>query len=151
MIKFYNTKMLSPNVLDVPDVPGSDPVMPGKGTYAYDKMGIEYAKSLLPTDPSNSFVTQATENVITYFESDHPVETEEPDAEKQIIYNHDYILQVDPSETALVRESKEMLDAAIRSSVAQSIEPPEESYDPGTGPVVEPVTDPDDPGTGQNA
>lgn len=141
MIKFYNTKMLSP------EDPGSGSDMPGKGTYARDKMGIEYAKSLLPTDPSNSFVRKATENVITYFESDHPVETEEPDAEKQIIYNHDYILQVDPSETAMVGESKEMLDASFRAYVAESIEPPEEPDDP----VVEPVTDPDDPGTGQNA
>lgn len=141
MIRFYNTKMMELSGSEG----GSD--TPGKGTYAYDKMGIEFAKSLLPTDPSNSFVTRATENVITYFESDHPVETEEPDAEKQIIYNHDYILQVDPAEEALVRESKEMLDAAIRTSVAQSIEPPEEPDDP----VVEPVIDPDAPGTGQNA
>lgn len=125
MIKFYNTKMMGPGVST-----------PGKGTYAYDKMGIEYAKSLLPTDPSNSFITRATENLITYFESDHPVETEEPDEEKQIIHNHDYILQVDPSESALVRESKEMLDAVIRASVV---------------PVEEPTTDPDDPGAGQNA
>lgn len=133
MIKFYNTKMMSP------EDPGSNPVMPGKGTYAYDKMEIEAAKSHLPTDPDPTFVTQAMENVITYFESDHPVETEEPDAEKQIIYNHDYILEVDPSKTALVRESKELLDAEIRAGVAQSIEPPEE-----------PTTDPDDPGTSQN-
>lgn len=134
MIKFYNTKMMSPNV---PDIPGSDPVMPDKGTYAYDKMGIEYAKSLLPTDPSNSFVTRAMENVITYFESDHPVEKENPHG--PTIYNHDYKLEVESSETALVRESKEMLDASIRTSVAQSVEPPEE-----------PTTDPDDPGTSQN-
>ena len=145
MIKFYNTKMMSP--LD--EEPSGDPVMPGKGTYAYDKMGIEFAKSLLPTDPSNSFVTRATENVITYFESDHPVEKENPHG--PTIYNHDYKLEVESSETALVRESKEMLDASIRISVAQSIEPPEESYDPGTGPVVEPVTDPVTPVPGQNA
>lgn len=133
MIKFYNTKMMSP--LEEPSGDSLDPVGPvtsEKGTYAYDKMGIEFAKSLLPTDPSNSFVTRATENVITYFESDHPVETEEPDAEKQIIYNHDYILQVDPSETALVRESKEMLDATIRANAVQSFEEPDDSDDPGT-------------------
>lgn len=141
MIKFYNTKMMSPNI---PDVPGSDPVTPGKGTYAYDKMGIEFAKSLLPTDPSNSFVTRATENVITYFESDHPVETEEPDAEKQIIHNHDYTLQVDPSESALVRESKEMLDASIRDSVAQSMITPDSFF-------VEPTTDPVTPVPGQQS
>lgn len=114
MIKFYNTKMLSPNV-------PTGPVMPEKGTYAYDKMGIEHAKSLLPTDPSNSFVRQATENLITYFESDHPVEKENPHG--TTIYNHDYKLEVESSETALVRESKEMLDAKIRSDVAQSVEP----------------------------
>ena len=131
MIKFYNTKMLSP------EESSGDSSTPGKGTYAYDKAGIEYAKSLLPTDPSNAFVTRATENVITYFESDHPVETEEPDAEKQIIYNHDYILQVDPSESALVRESKELLDASFRAYVAESIEPPEEPV-----PFVDPTTDP---------
>lgn len=135
MIKFYNTKMMSP------EDPGSGSDMPGKGTYAYDKMGIKYAKSLLPTDPSNSFVRQATENVITYFESDHPVEKENPHG--TTIYNHDYKLEVESSETALVRESKEMLDAKIRSDVAQSIEPPEESEDP--------VEEPDAPGTGQNA
>lgn len=136
MIKFYNKKMLSPGESSG----GSD--MPGKGTYAYDKMGIEFAKSLLPTDPSNSFVTRATENVITYFESDHPVEKENPHG--PTIYNHDYKLEVESSETALVRESKEMLDASIRDSVAQSFEESE-------GSIIEPTTDPDDPGTGQNA
>lgn len=122
MIKFYNTKMMSP------EDPGSNPVMSGKGTYAYDKGMIERVKSLMPSvpDPIPEFVRQATENLITYFESDHPVETEEPDAEKQIVYNHDYILEVDPSKTALVRDSKELLDAKIRFGVAQSIEPPEE-------------------------
>lgn len=133
MIKFYNTKMLSPNV---PDVPGSDPVMPDKGTYAYDKMAIEELKADFPENPDYTLVESMTENVITYFESDHPVETEEPDAEKQIIHNHDYILQVDPSETALVKESKELLDADFRAYVAQSIEPPETSDDPV--PVVDP-------------
>lgn len=132
MIKFYNTKMMSP------EDSGSGSDMPGKGTYAYDKMGIEYAKSLLPTDPSNSFVRQATENVITYFESDHPVEKENPHG--TTIYNHDYKLEVESSGTALVRESKEILDAKIRSDVAQSFETPEDS-----------VEEPDDPGTGQNA
>lgn len=136
MIKFYNTKMMS----QLDEEPSGDPVMLGKGTYAYDKMGIEFAKSLLPTDPSNSFVTRATENVITYFESDHPVETEEPDAEKQIIYNHDYILQVDPSETALVRESKEMLDASIRTSVAQSFDDPVVVIGPSSPDPVTPVS-----------
>lgn len=131
MIKFYNTKMMEQSASDG----GSD--TPGKGTYGYDKMGIEYAKSLLPTDPSNSFVTHATENVITYFESDHPVEKENPHG--TTIYNHDYKLEVESSETALVRESKEMLDAKIRKVAELSIEPPEESEES------------DDPGTSQNA
>lgn len=118
MIRFYNTKMLSP----LTDEPSGDPVTPEKGTYAYDKMRIEHAKSNLPTDPDPSFIHAETENAITYFESDHPVETEEPNAEKQIIHNHDYILEVTPSEDALVRASKELLDAEIRASVVPSIE-----------------------------
>lgn len=136
MIKFYNTKMMSP------EGPGSNPVTPGKGTYAHDKMVIEYAKSILPTDPFSSFVRRATKNVITYFESDHPVETEEPDAEKQIVYNHDYVLEVDPSEDTLVRESKELLDADIRAAVAQLFEESE-------GSIIEPTTDPVTPVPGQ--
>lgn len=129
MIKFYNTKMLSPNAGNVP----TGPVMPGKGTYARDKMGIEYAKSLLPTDPSFFFVRQATENLITYFESDHPVEKENPHG--TTIYNHDYKLEVESSESALVKESKELRDAKIRSDVAQSIESPEETTTDPVTPV----------------
>lgn len=121
MIKFYNTKMLSP----------AGHVMPGKGTYAYDKTIIDN----IPEDLETFSVDHLTENVLTYLESDHPVETEEPDAEKQIIYNHNYILEVDPSKDALVRESKELLDAKIRSDVAQSIDP------------VTPVPGKIDPGT----
>ena len=128
MIKFYNTKMMSPDSGDV----SNDPVMPEKGTYARDKLFIDMPKENLPEEPNADLIESVTENFITYLESDHPVETEEPDAEKQIIYNHDYILEVTPSETALVRESKEMLDAKIRTDVAQSIEPPEEPDDPGT-------------------
>ena len=120
--------------------------MPDKGTYAYDKMAIEELKADFPENPDYTLVESMTENVITYFESDHPVETEEPDAEKQIIYNHDYILEVTPSKDALVKESKELLDADIRAYVAQSIEPPEESDDP----VVEPTTDPVTPVPGQS-
>lgn len=139
MIKFYNTKMLSPG-----ESSGNSD-MPGKGTYAYDKTGIEFAKSLLPVEPSDGFVTQATENVITYFESDHPVEKENPHG--TTIYNHDYKLEVESSETALVRESKELLDAEIRAGVAQSIEPSEASDDP----VVVPTTDPVTPVPGQQS
>lgn len=125
MIKFYNTKMMSP------EDPGSNPVMPGKGTYARDKMMIDMSKEDPPEQPDATLISDATENVITYIESDHPVEKENPHG--TTIYNHDYILEVDPSETALVRESKEMLDAKIRSDVAQSIEPPEE-------PTTDPLT-----------
>lgn len=121
MIKFYNTKMMHV---------GS--AIPGKGTYAYDKMGIEELKPDFPEKPDDGLISAITENVITYFESDHPVETEEPDAEKQIIHNHDYTLQVDPAEEALVRESKEMLDAKIRANVVQSFEEPDDSDDPST-------------------
>lgn len=130
MIRFYNTKMMSPDELV------SDPVTPGKGTYAYDKVIIDN----IPEDLETFSVDQLTENFLTYLESDHPVETEEPDAEKQIIYNHDYILEVTPSKDALVRESKELLDAEIRAGVAQSVEPP-----------VEPTTDPVTPVPGQQS
>lgn len=139
MIKFYNTKMMSP--LD--EEPSGDPVMPGKGTYAYDKIKIEAVKADFPEEPDPTLITAITENAITYFENDHPVETEEPDAEKQIIYNHDYILQVDPSETAMVRESKDILDASIRADVAQSIGQLEDivvgSISDGDDPVVDPA------------
>lgn len=136
MIKFYNTKMMSPNVVE----PFDDPVTPGKGTYAYDKMGIDALKEDI-LEPDAGIIASATENVITYFESDHPVEKENPHG--TTIYNHDYKLEVESSEDALIRESKEMLDAKIRSDVAQLIEPPDDSTE-------EPTTDPDDPGTSQN-
>ena len=110
MIKFYNTKMMSPLA--------GDPVMPDKGTYAYDKIKIEAVKADFPGDPDPDLISGITENTITYFESDRPVETEQPDAKKQIIHNHDYTLQVDPAEEAFFRESKERLNRRVRAYVA---------------------------------
>lgn len=135
MIKFYNTKMLSP------DASSGDSDTPGKGTYAYDKMRIERFKNKFPDVPDAGFVNAVTENVLTHFESDHPVETEEPDAEKQIIYNHDYILEVDPSKSVFVRENKELRDADIRANLAELIL---------ADPVADPPTDPVTPVPGQS-
>ena len=99
---------------------GSGTSEASKGTYAYDKTNIETIQAMQSdADISNSVANSVpTENALTYLVSDHFVETEDPDTEKQIIKNHDYILEVDPAKDAAVKSGKETFDANAREAVA---------------------------------
>lgn len=122
MIRIYNTKMMDS---------GSE--VPGKGTYAYDKIVIDELKEDSP-EPAGGLISGVTENVITYFEIDHAAETDNPSESKQIIYNHDYVLEVDPAKDDLIRKSKELMDASIRASVVNGgqTDDSSEPLDPAT-------------------
>lgn len=99
---------------------GSGTSEASKGTYAYDKFAIDKIK----TSPSDSKISKAvaagwpTENALTYFVSDHFVETDDPDSDKKIIKNHDSVLEVDPAKDAAIKAGKETLDANAREAVA---------------------------------
>lgn len=99
---------------------GSGTSEASKGTYAYDKFAIDTIK----TAPSDSEISKAvaagwpTENALTYFVSDHFVETDDPDSDKKIIKNHDSILEVDPAKDAAIKAGKEIFDANTREAVA---------------------------------
>ena len=110
---------------------GSGTSEASKGTYAYDKFAIDRIK----TAPGDSEISEAvaagypTENTLTYLVSDHFAENEDPDAEKQIIKNHDYILEVDPAKDAAVKSGKETFDANAREAVAAKINDNESTSD----------------------
>ena len=123
---------------------GSGTSEASKGTYAYDKFAIDMTK----TAPSDSEISedvaagQPTENALTYLVSDHFVETDDPDAEKQIIRNHDYVLEVDPAKDAAVKAGKETFDANAREAVAEKFN--------GTESTSESLT-PTDPSDDENS
>lgn len=99
---------------------GSSDSEANKGTYAYDKTNIETIQAM-QSDADVSFAVASsvpTENALTYLVSDHFAENNDPDAEKQIIRNHDYILEVDPAKDAAVKAGKETFDANAREAVA---------------------------------
>lgn len=102
---------------------GSSGSEASKGTYAYDKFAIDR----IITAPSDSDISEAiangypTENALTYLVSDHFAESEDPDAEKQVVTNHDYILEVTSAKDAVVRAGKETFDANARKAVVAKI------------------------------
>lgn len=99
---------------------GSSGSEASKGTYAYDKANIDTIQAM-QSDADISFAVASsvpTENALTYLVSDHFVETDDPDAEKQVITNHDYILEVTPAKDAAIKTGKESFDANAREAVA---------------------------------
>lgn len=110
---------------------GSGTSEASKGTYAYDKFAIDNIK----TAPSDSKISEAvaagypTENALTYFVSDHFVETDDPDSDKRIITNHDSVLEVDPTKDAAVKSGKETFDANAREAVAAKFNGDESTSD----------------------
>lgn len=112
----FNKKMMGTD-------PGTSGSEASKGTYAYDKLTFDRIKTA-PGDSEISFAVASsvpTENALTYLVSDHFVETDDPDAEKQIITNHDYILEVTPAKDAAVKTGKESFDANAREVVVAKI------------------------------
>lgn len=110
---------------------GSGTSEASKGTYAYDKTNIETIQAM-QSDADISFAVTSgvpTENALTYLVSDHFAENNDPDAEKQIIRNHDYILEVDPAKDAAVKSGKETFDAIAREAVAAKFNSDESTSD----------------------
>lgn len=99
---------------------GSGTSEASKGTYAYDKTNIETIQAMQSDADISSAVASGvpTENALTYFVSDHFVETDDPDSDKKIIKNHDSVLEVDPAKDAAIKAGKETLDANAREAVA---------------------------------
>lgn len=99
---------------------GSSGSEASKGTYAFDKTNIDTIRAM-QSDSDISFAVASgvpTENALTHLASDHFAESEDPDVEKQVITNHDYILEVTPAKDAAVRAGKETFDANAREAVA---------------------------------
>lgn len=136
----FNKKMMS----DDNGSGGSGGSEPSKGTYAYDETNIDTIRAM-QSDADISFAVVSgvpTENTLTYLVSDHFVETDDPDAEKQIITNHDYILEVTSAKDAAVRAGKETFDANAREAIAAKFNDTETTSEPLT---------PSDPSDNENS